>query len=199
MYAVEAGTSLALLLLLAGPLLTLGARAQAPAPGLASASSKAAAAVAVGQAKAERAKDEQLALASSEQRRLLAAPLVDGRESVRKQASSISVVERRLAASPSSLAGAVELANGQDLEPAAGGHYGGGGKGHSKYYMYAESPKKGAYKAGFKRGNHKHMIMRKEAQHKSHAHGYMKWHDKKGKGSHKWEYKHSKGKHHYYG
>lgn len=86
----------------------------------------------------------------------------------------------------------VQLTN-QDMQPAAAGHY--GGKGHGKYYMYAESPKKGAYKAGFKRGNHKHMIERKESQHKSHAHGYMKWHDKKGKGSHKWEYKHHKGKH----
>lgn len=98
-----------------------------------------------------------------------------------------------------SIANAKVHSSSSDMQQAAGHHYGGGGggHGHGKYYMYAESPKKGSYKAGFKRGNHKHLIMRKEWQHGSHAGGYMKWHGKKGKGSHKWEYKHKGKKHHY--
>lgn len=89
----------------------------------------------------------------------------------------------------SSIASAVEA--NEDLAAAAGHHYGKShGGGHGKYYMYVESPKKGAYKMGFRRGNHKHMIERKESAHKSHVHSYFKWHDKKGKGSHKFEFKH---------
>ena len=107
-------------------------------------------------------------------------------------------------AAEASIASPKVQSGAQDMQAAAGHHhhYGKSHGGHGKYYMYAESPKKGAYKAGFRRGNHKHLIERKEWQHKSHAGGYMKWHGKKGKGSHKWEYKHSKGKHsghHYYG
>lgn len=103
----------------------------------------------------------------------------------------------------SSIANAKVELSGKDMATAAGHHHygGGGGKGgHGKYYMYAESPKKGAYKMGFKRGNHKHMIERKESVHKSHVHSYFKWHDKKGKGSHKFEFKHSdkKSKHGHY-
>lgn len=84
-----------------------------------------------------------------------------------------------------------------DLSPAAGSHY---GKSHGKYYMYAEVPKKGAYKMGFKRGNEKHTIERKESVHKGHVESYFKWHDKKGKGSHKFEFKHEDNhkKHHHY-
>lgn len=78
-----------------------------------------------------------------------------------------------------------------DMATAASKH----GKSHGKYYMYAEVPKKKTYKMGFKRGNHKHEIERKESLHKSHFHSYFKWHDKKGKGSHKWEYKHEGKKH----
>jgi len=103
--------------------------------------------------------------------------------------------------SAASIANAKVHNGAQDMQPLAGHHYGKShGGGHGKYYMYAESPKKGSYKAGFKRGNHKHMIERKEYQHKSHAGGYMKWHSKKGKGSHKWEFKHhdKKGKGHHY-
>ncbi|KAG9510911.1 hypothetical protein GZH46_00532, partial [Fragariocoptes setiger] len=55
-----------------------------------------------------------------------------------------------------------------DLSVAASKH-----KGHhyGKYYMFTEVPKKGAYKMGFKRGNKKHTIERKESVHKSHVHG----------------------------
>lgn len=84
-----------------------------------------------------------------------------------------------------------------DMATAAGSHH---GKSHGKYYMYAEVPKKKSYKMGFKRGNEKHLIERKESAHKSHVQSYFKWHDKKGKGSHKFEFKHEgKGKkgHHY--
>ena len=85
-----------------------------------------------------------------------------------------------------------------DMTPAAGHHYSGKAA-HGKYYMFTEVPKKGAYKAGFRRGNRKHLIERKESVEKGHASGYFKWHDKKGSGSHKWELKHydKKAKHHY--
>lgn len=102
-----------------------------------------------------------------------------------------------LAVNQSNISNAKVHMSAQDMVPAAAGHY---GKSHGKYYMYAESPKKGAYKMGFKRGNHKHMIERKESSHKGHVHSYFKWHDKKGKGSHKFEFKHydkKHGKHHY--
>lgn len=86
-----------------------------------------------------------------------------------------------------------------DMAAAAGHHHGKSHGGHGKYYMYTEVPKKHSYKMGFKRGNHKHTIERKESVHKSHVHSYFKWHDKKGKGSHKFEYKHEdhKKKHHH--
>lgn len=104
--------------------------------------------------------------------------------------------------SESNIANAKIQLSGADMSAQAAHHgksYGGGG-GHGKYYMYAESPKKGAHSFGYKRGNHKFSIEGKESAHKSHVHGYVKWHDKKGKGSHKYEYKHSdhkKKKHHY--
>lgn len=83
-----------------------------------------------------------------------------------------------------------------DMTMAAGHHH--GKKSYGKYYMFTEVPKKHSYKMGFKRGNHKHMIERKESKHKSHVHSYFKWHDKKGKGSHKFEFKHEhKKKKHY--
>lgn len=91
----------------------------------------------------------------------------------------------------------VQLNNPNDMTAAAGSHY---GKSHGgKYYMYVESPKKGAYKMGYKRGNAKHTIMAKASVHGSHVSAYYKWHDKKGKGSHKFELKHSgkKGKKYY--
>lgn len=93
-----------------------------------------------------------------------------------------------------SIANAKVQSGPTDLASAAGSHY---GKSHGKYYMYAEVPKKGAYKMGFKRGNEKHTIERKESVHKGHVESYFKWHDKKGKGSHKFEYMHkdSKKKH----
>lgn len=89
-------------------------------------------------------------------------------------------------------------ANPIDMDTAAGHHY--GKHSHGKYYMFTEVPKKHSYKMGFKRGNHKHEIERKESRHKSHVSSYFKWHDKKGKGSHKFEFKHShhkKKKKHY--
>lgn len=101
-------------------------------------------------------------------------------------------------AAETNIANAKIQVSGADMSAQAAHHgksYGGG-----KYYMYAESPKKGAHKFGYKRGNHKFSIEAKESAHKSHVHGYVKWHDKKGKGSHKYEYKHSdhkKKKHHY--
>lgn len=94
--------------------------------------------------------------------------------------------------SESNIANAKIQLSGNDMSTAAAHHsksHGGG-----KYYMYAEVPKKGAHKWGYKRGNHKHSIEAKESAHKSHVHGYVKWHDKKGKGSHKYEYKHSEHK-----
>lgn len=74
-----------------------------------------------------------------------------------------------------------------------GGEAGSGGghsHGHGKYYQYAEVPKKGAWKMGFKRGNEKHEVERKEEGHKSHFKTEFKWHDKKGKGQHIWDYNH---------
>lgn len=95
----------------------------------------------------------------------------------------------------SNIANAKVQMSSQDMATAAGHHH---GKSHGKYYMFVEAPKKKTYKMGFKRGNHKHHIEMKESRHKSHDHGYFKWHDKKGKGSHKWEYKHEgKKKGHY--
>lgn len=86
---------------------------------------------------------------------------------------------------------------GDHMQTAAGHHHGHSHGGH--YYMHIEVPKKHAYKMGFKRGNHKHEIERKESVHKEHVHSYFKWHDKKGKGSHKWIYKHHDKKHGHYG
>lgn len=92
----------------------------------------------------------------------------------------------------SNIANAKIKLSANDMATAAGSHH---GKSHGKYYMYAEVPKKKSYKMGFKRGNEKHLIERKESAHKSHVHSYFKWHDKKGKGSHKFEFKHEgKGK-----
>lgn len=87
----------------------------------------------------------------------------------------------------SSIENAKVKMSSNDMATAAGHHH---GKSHGKYYMYTEVPKKHSYKMGFKRGNHKHLIERKEYAHKSHVHSYFKWHDKKGKGSHKFEFKH---------
>lgn len=97
-------------------------------------------------------------------------------------------------ADESNIANAKVRVEPSDMQAAAGHHH---GKSHGKYYMYTEVPKKHSYKMGFKRGNHKHQIERKESVHKEHVHSYFKWHDKKGKGSHKFEYKHhDKKKHH---
>lgn len=95
----------------------------------------------------------------------------------------------------SNIANAKIQVSQKDMATAAGSHH---GKSHGKYYMFTEVPKKHSYKMGFKRGNHKHEIERKESVHKSHVHSYFKWHDKKGKGSHKFEFKHEekKKKHH---
>jgi len=82
-----------------------------------------------------------------------------------------------------------------DMATAAGSNH---GKSHGKYFMYTEVPKKGSYKMGFKRGNKKHEIERKESVKKSHVHSYFKWHDKKGKGSHKFEFKHEEKKKKHY-
>lgn len=90
----------------------------------------------------------------------------------------------------SNIANAKVQVSPTDMAAAAGHHHGKSHGGHGKYYMYTEVPKKHSYKMGFKRGNHKHTIERKESAHKSHVHSYFKWHDKKGKGSHKFEYKH---------
>lgn len=92
----------------------------------------------------------------------------------------------------SNIANAKIKLSASDMATAAGHHH---GKSAGKYYMYAEAPKKNSYKMGFKRGNEKHLIERKESAHKSHVSSYFKWHDKKGKGSHKFEFKHEgKGK-----
>lgn len=89
-----------------------------------------------------------------------------------------------------------------DLEAAAGHQH---DHGHGHYYQFVEVPKKKAWKFGFKRGNHKHTIMRKEKGYKNKFHSEFKWHakekcKKKSKcesvGKMKWEYKHHDKKHH---
>jgi hypothetical protein len=137
--------------------------------------------------------DHHLALPSS----TTSARLVPVGRAESSSARTSSTRSTDLSIGQSNIANAKIHVSPKDMSTAAGHHY---GKSHGKYYMYAESPKKGAYKMGFKRGNHKHVIERKESAHKGHVHGYFKWHDKKGKGSHKWELKHydKKGKHHHY-
>lgn len=140
--------------------------------------------------------DHHLALASS----TTSAQLVPVRrfETASKATSKTTGRSTDLSMGQSNIANAKVHVSPKDMATAAGHHYG-GGHGHGKYYMYAESPKKGAYSFGYSRGNHKHMIMGKESGHKGHVHGYVKWHAKKGKGSHKYSYNHydKKGKHHY--
>lgn len=118
------------------------------------------------------------------------------RERTRKISGSLGDTTKESALEPrgleSNIANAKIKLSTSDMATAAGHHH---GKSAGKYYMYAEVPKKKSYKMGFKRGNGKHVIERKESAHKSHVSSYFKWHDKKGKGSHKFEFKHEgKGK-----
>lgn len=84
-----------------------------------------------------------------------------------------------------------------DLSTAAGHHH---GHAHGKYYEYRAVPEKKTWKYGYKRGNHKHTIMRHEhgkAGKHPHFKTKVKWHDKKskGKGIHLWDYNHHDKKH----
>lgn len=96
------------------------------------------------------------------------------------------------------------MSGANDLQTAAGHNH---GHKHSHYYMHIEVPKKKAWKMGFKRGNHKHEIMKHEKGYKHKFHTHFKWHAKekckkkkhcKSVGEMKWEYKHAK-KHHHHG
>ncbi|KAG9510406.1 hypothetical protein GZH46_01054 [Fragariocoptes setiger] len=89
-----------------------------------------------------------------------------------------------------------------DLITAAGHHY--PKHSHSKYYMYAQSHKKGDYDSGYKVGGHKLTVSGHSSTHHGHTYGHVKWYGKKGKGSHTWELNHGKGGYHgdhggYYG
>lgn len=59
-----------------------------------------------------------------------------------------------------------------------------------KFYEYREVPHKGAWKFGFKRGNDKHKIERKEWGQKSKFKSEFKWSDKMGKGKLIFDYNH---------
>lgn len=81
------------------------------------------------------------------------------------------------------------------------GHLSGGFGLHNKhsnkhhYNQFVESPMKGHFKSGFKRGNRKFLIESRAQQHKDNAEGFTKWRSKKGKGSHHWDLKHKNKKH----
>lgn len=114
----------------------------------------------------------------------------------------LSVIDRT--ASTNQLASPVQATASTvgDLHTAAGHHH--GHHAHGKYYDYREVPKKKTWKAGYKRGNHKHTIERHEhgkAGKHPHFKAKVKWHDKKskGKGIHLWDYNHHDKKHYHHG